>query len=71
MREILLLGENKNSEWYNLATEFWAHANTDIASIHYGVFQDQYKDSGATTWLPPTGEAYRYDASVLGIIDER
>ena len=71
IKAILEEGKNVNSDYYDLAKTFWELANTDMESIHYGVFQNQYKNTGANSWLEPTGEPYRYDGETLGIIDAK
>jgi len=49
IKEILLAGEDPDSDYATLAKEFWAKANTDMESIYYGVFQDQYKSTGGNS----------------------
>ncbi len=71
IREILEEGKDKTSDYYTLAKMFWELANTDMESIYYGEFQNQYKSTGGNSWLEPTGEPYRYDGKTLGIIDAK
>ena len=68
---ILEEGKNPDSDYFVMANTFWELANTDMESIHYGEFQNQYKNTGGNSWLDPTGEPYRYDGKTLGIIDAK
>ncbi len=62
LKEILAKGQSENSEYYNLAKNFWELADAGADEHYYGIFPEK---TGAS------GQTYRYSSLILTMIDAK